>query len=72
MVRLVQNAGAGRELAITLPIVGAKLEDQLISHGHSLGDGSLRHGLPRSRSGCLSARDGVDVRRKRMERLMHA
>ena len=47
MVRLVENAGAGRELAVTLPIVGAKLKDQPVRHGYSLRSGSWLRGSRR-------------------------
>jgi hypothetical protein len=36
MMRLVQDARTRRELAATLPIVGAKLEYQAIRHRHSV------------------------------------
>jgi hypothetical protein len=36
MVRFVQDPGAGCELPVTLPIVGAKLKDQPVGHGYSV------------------------------------
>ncbi len=47
VVRLVQDAGAGRELASALPVVGAQLEDQSVGHLPRLGVIRVRRSVTR-------------------------